>query len=98
MSWIYIQEYDIYNITLTPTCLKCSIFKDFSNYEEIPLPETSEEAGDAGMIYSFDVNNKGEYLGLPEIQDLIFRTYNTLGINVEKLRPDQKLSFVNQID
>lgn len=59
--------------------------------------ETKKERTDS-TIYTFDVKRDGTYLGVPRIKELIFDAYKKLGINIEKLRVDQKKAYCNFID
>ena len=73
MTWDYIEEYDIYNITITEVQIG-HILKndttgaDYIEYEDIPKkPEGSRTAHDVPK--TFDVTKHGEYLGMPRLKE-----------------------------
>jgi len=60
--------------------------------ERIAKPRTTS------TIYTFDVRRDGEYLGVPRIRDIILDAYRRLGIDIDNLRPDEKVAYCHYID
>lgn len=84
MTWDYIEEYEMYNITIRDT-LKYTMSRDSKTSEDIVEPQVIEQPTDKDYIpRSFDVSKNGEYLGIPRIQEFMAQTYKALGIDIEK--------------
>lgn len=47
---------------------------------------------------TFDVTKHGEYLGMPRLKEEIYKSYEEIGIDANRLRLDQREAFLNFID
>ena len=49
-------------------------------------------------VYSFDVSKRGEYLGIPRIEETLMQAYKDLDIDHKKVRTEIKQAFCITLD
>uniref|UniRef100_A0A7S3CJR8 Uncharacterized protein n=1 Tax=Strombidium rassoulzadegani TaxID=1082188 RepID=A0A7S3CJR8_9SPIT len=101
MVWDFIEEYNIYNITLKELQTVTMSIDPFTGQEiftenPVVVPNLPK---DVAPPMTFDVSRRGEFMGMPRIKDHLTFMYKELGIQkIEKLRKEQKEAYCNFID
>ena len=49
-------------------------------------------------VYNFDVSKRGEYLGMPEIEETLLAGYKDGQIDHKQMSPQEKLAYAVMID
>ena len=93
-SWDWIEDHQIYNIKIVEK-RRATMVQDMMTgewdvtYKELGAVEMSQYSMVEGVpdltTYNFDVSKRGEYLGMPRIEDSIRQAYKKLNIDHFKL-------------
>lgn len=84
LLWDWIPDHEIFNIKIVERekgQIKYNAELGMDDATWIDLPESSEH------IYNFDVSKRGEYLGMPEIEDTLLAGYRDANIAHKQMSP-----------
>ena len=70
MIWDYIEEYEMYNISIRDIA-KFQMKKDPETGEDLLIETTIESTDKDNIPRTFDVTKNGEYLGMPRIEEFV---------------------------